>query len=234
MADHWVTEPSDEFTIGQTVCARIVHVDEKKTQLSLNIKPSIIGVGGALYLRSLIAERIVTASTGMEESMRLALCELSMGSLARGIVKQIRDFGLILELEGGVAAFCMTEHTPKGRRAPSVGASVECCVLDVDWSKKVADVSLRSSLVEAARLGPQAASLTSEEAVAGSVELVKDDYAVVSVPSLGNALALAAITGYQKPLVLMRCELGLRARLWDAVTTRRTLGCAPRSYVRSG
>ena len=214
VADHWVTDVNEEFTIGQTVCTRIVDVDLKSNKISLNLKASIFGVGGALFTRSLIAERVVASSCTMDDGMRNALSKLRMGTLAKGTVSQIREFGLIISLEGGVAGFCMTDHTPKGDKAVSEGDEVECCVLDVDWGKKVADVSLRTALVQGAKERPKAASLSSEKATAGCVELVKSSYAIVSIPSAGNALAVAAMAGYNgKPKGFDGMRVGIACKV---------------------
>ncbi|KAJ2385552.1 Protein RRP5, partial [Coemansia sp. RSA 2603] len=96
------------------------------------------------------------------------------------------------------------------------GTTVVACVLDVDSSKKIADCSLRGALVDANASTKGKDSLKAlNKAVKKAqetdvvVEIVKDDYLVLSLPQFGNAIAFASTKTYNdcsKPF--MRFKVG--------------------------
>jgi ribosomal protein S1 len=238
-------DPSDLYTVGQTVRVKVTDVNVGKKRFVVTLKPSVVNGLDSFFLNGFWSERRYAfqhdvavskkankkavakgdgdAAAQDDVSDKVALKRLKIGQACEAVVLQVKDYGLILELEGGAVGFCMKEHAPKD--SPATGAKLTCRVLDIDYEKGVVDVTMRQRLVRAARErlptidSTVAASITETEggkaapAQQCTVELIKSHYAVVSLPGHKHAFALAPISTFNgRPKGLDGLAVGVRCQ----------------------
>ncbi|KAJ2685766.1 rRNA biogenesis protein rrp5, partial [Coemansia spiralis] len=128
-------------------------------------------------------------------------------------------------------------------------AVLAACVLDVDVDKNIVDYSLRAALV-ADSAGKAGRATTARSAVTRAVaegqetpvvvEVVKEDYLVLSLPELGNAIAFAVTKSFNdrsKPFMRFKVGQRLSGSLVRAERNRRVLvllRSAPAAPARAG
>ncbi|KAJ2749857.1 rRNA biogenesis protein rrp5, partial [Coemansia nantahalensis] len=127
-------------------------------------------------------------------------------------------------------------------------AALAACVLDVDVEKSIVDYSLRTALVaggtgKAGRATAHAAlarALAEGRETQAVVEVVKEDYLVLSLPLLGNAIAFAVAKSFNdrsKPFMRFKVGQRLSGSLVRAEPNRRALVLlrpAPTAPARTG
>ncbi|KAJ2603240.1 rRNA biogenesis protein rrp5 [Coemansia sp. RSA 1721] len=156
-----------------------------------------------------------------------------------GLIVSPASSGNSSKLPESASGFVTLDQAKERIEACDEGTAVAACVLDIDADKAIVDCSLRSALVpkaadiEAAarsdtslakilsKLSTKAASVSKdlEKAVGKKretdfvVEIVKEDYLVLSMPQLDNAIAFALAKSYNdcsKPF--MRYKVGQRLK----------------------
>lgn len=124
--------------------------------------------------------------------------------------------------DNGVLGFCMKSNAP--RLNPAVGSEVKCRILDIDWEQQLVDVTMRSSLITAPAATSQ--KLSQRDAhehllqqysnkdtlgLEAFIEIVRNEYCILSLPSMGGALAVAGLVGYNgKELGFETLETGIK------------------------
>ena len=118
----------------------------------------------------------------------------SFGAVVEGTVKQVTDFGVVLDVAHGFSAFAVADHV--AGVATKAGQTVRAVVLDVDLGKLIVDVSLRPELVEQRQSRTATATAKALAAlgddVEATVQLVKRQYIVASLPAHGHAIVTVA------------------------------------------
>ncbi|BDA47226.1 probable protein RRP5 homolog [Coccomyxa sp. Obi] len=195
LADQFVSDPARHFTEGQSVRAAVVTVDAAKQRFTLALKQSLAGAPDAAYACSLFAdleaaERI--RSVAEPGSGQVEWSELPIGGRAAGRVHDVKDYGVVCDLDAHADVVALaTPDQVEGEATP--GARIKGRILDVNKKDGIVDLTLKAALVAAAP--KKAAKATQPEVgakVEGVVELVKDDYLVLSLPAQQHAIAFAA------------------------------------------
>ncbi|KAK9832620.1 hypothetical protein WJX81_004603 [Elliptochloris bilobata] len=202
LADTFVSDPRRHFAEGQSVRAAIAAVDSAKGRFALSLKPSLVANPDGAYLGSLFcdfecAERVRASLELAEGGLAVDWAALPLGGLVGGTVHDVRDYGVLCDLEGHPDIVALVSPgQAEGSTVP--GTAVRGRVLDVNKKDGIVDLSLLARLA-AAKKG-KAAKATAEFAVGARVpacvELAKDDYAVVSLPQHGAALGYAATADF--------------------------------------
>jgi ribosomal protein S1 len=103
------------------------------------------------------------------------------GSIVKGTVTKVEEFGVILSLDAKVNGFA---HLKQVAGKAEVGSEVECVVLDVDKMKSIVDVSIRTELLNQVRgndSSKAAEPLKKDKQVDAVVELIKANYLILSL-----------------------------------------------------
>lgn len=98
ISDVWIADPNECCVVGQTVRMKFVEVDTTKRRAVGTLKPSVVGMGGPLFLHSLMAERQLIFSNGAS-----TLRGISIGSIITARLSQVYEYGLALVLGEFVA-----------------------------------------------------------------------------------------------------------------------------------
>ena len=105
----WVEHPSDLLTIGQTIEAEIIEIDNKKHRISLSLKNM------------------------QPDPWQNAANELQEGMITEGLITRIRNFGAFIEVLKGVEALlpqnCMEAYAQKNKTDLKVGSSIKVRII---------------------------------------------------------------------------------------------------------
>jgi len=184
VADEWVSDPTEHFKTGRTVYCSVVEVDASKNRLILSLKSSSLEISDEL--RPLFAKSIFLSKPHLD----------LVGKIVKGKICQVKQVGFSVKINGVESlGFCLTGHS-EASFEPVEGDSVECRVLDFDASNKIFDVTMRPSLLHQSDSKKLAKKIKKKTSVKGVVELVKADYAVISLPEFESAIAIAPIRNF--------------------------------------
>ncbi len=105
----WVEHPSDLLTIGQSIEAEIIEIDNKKHRISLSLKNM------------------------QPDPWEDAAKELQEGMITEGLITRIRNFGAFIEVLKGVEALlpqnCMEAYAQKNKTELKVGNTIKVRII---------------------------------------------------------------------------------------------------------
>ncbi|KAJ2781535.1 rRNA biogenesis protein rrp5 [Coemansia javaensis] len=244
LSDQYTTRPEDSFFVDQTVVACVVEAEDRAD--GRRIRVSLKGSAARPAATGCIAPADFVLSYFDElEGPAGAPLLAEIGRRADVRVKQRHAYGVIVApatagcsgpATAGASGFITAEQAKDAIAECKEDAVVAACVLDVDPDKSIIDYSLRPALVAAAAEADKAKEPSQtkalERAVASQdetqvvVEVVKEDYLIVSLPLLGNAIAFATTKSYNdrsKPFMRFRVGQRLSGTPVRAERNRRTL-----------
>lgn len=163
VADEFVVDPSEHFSAGQTVLARVREVSHERQRIVISLRLSDVlpkpatkdaALSAAsraelLWLETLVSEQQLLGSGGETDWSVFAV-----GAVVQGVVQVVKEYGTVVQFldtngDGAiedVTGFAISRHAGDAQR----GDTVACRVLGVDAKKRVVDVSLLQSFVAAA------------------------------------------------------------------------------------
>ena len=147
VADEFVTDPSKHFQPGQSVRARVLHLDPDTQKMQLSLKQSDCQSGDISFLRSYFTDVWAAAGSlgGVVETRGGMYASIVIGGIADGVVEDSKYGGIVVDLGDDLTGFVKTEHCQDIEC--EVGQTVRARVLDVDPRKAIVDLSLLPSLV---------------------------------------------------------------------------------------
>jgi len=113
--------------------------------------------------------------------------KFKIGDVVTVKVKSQETYGTLFAHKGSkYSGFATLEHTKNNELKP--GKEVTAVILDIDDSKKLMDLSLKPSLIKSRQQAATgalavAALLQKKKDIKADIELVKESYLVVSIPS---------------------------------------------------
>lgn len=212
VADVWVSDPSSFFSVGQTVLCRVVHLQQSQNKFIVSLKASVIAKADLthlprFFLRSLLEEKRLL------RTWKRPAGDIEVGSKVSGEVVEMKEYGVAVNLKtahGECLAFGMKENL--GSNGPQLGDEVTCRVLDAE--SEVVDVSMRPSIVNTEMKRPPESKTeqSNSKRLDVTVELVKPEYSLVFVPTLG-CLGLVPTKSYNGQLPgLDGLKVGIRCK----------------------
>jgi len=205
MADAFVADPSDFFQPGDSVRMSVLSIEDGRMKVSTKV--SDCGIDAEAHVKSYFHdEELVLKLKQLNKAATEVAADdsvwkqLALGATAEGQVYTVADYGVVLSLVRDVVGFVKAEHADGDFTAGEVATGR---ILDVSRDKGIVDLSLLESHTEAAK---QAAPVSSPkkkrkagmrgpsagQKTEGTVELVKDDYLVLSLPEHNLSLCYAA------------------------------------------
>ena len=160
IAHERINHPGDRLEKGQEVEVKILKVDIERERVSLSIKDTLPG------------------------PWEDAETEFPAGSVVKGTVKRITDFGAFVELKPGVEGLVHIselahKHVETPHEVVSTGEEVEVKVLDVDADRERVSLSIKA-LEDAPKGGNQ----SNNSGNSGKQRRQKDSSVNVKQPSL--------------------------------------------------
>ncbi|KAF9927845.1 rRNA biogenesis protein rrp5, partial [Modicella reniformis] len=198
------------FTKGQSVLAKVIKINPENGKTEVTLKPSemVISADTVLYQGEFL-------SSYFKQLERLAKKDdsaLNIGTTTMVEVKKIESEQWTVSYGSNNKTAVVTADQIKGVKG-KVGSKCAAKVLDVDSEKGIVDFTLKDSLITVeevkeakagriatAKISKDLSSLPaiqkSQEVVEAVVELVKEDYLVLSIPQHNNIIAFTATRSY--------------------------------------
>ncbi|KAJ4893416.1 RNA binding [Raphanus sativus] len=202
---------SESFFVGQSVRANIVDINQEKSRITLSLKQSSCASVDASFIQEyfLTDEKISDLqSSDITESECSWVEKFSIGSLVKGTVHEQNDLGLVVNFDNidNVLGFIPQYHL--GGATLEHGSVVEAVVLDISRAERLVDLSLRPELINNStkevsnsqskkkRRRGISKELEVHQRVSAVVEIVKEQYLILSIPEHGYTIGYASISDY--------------------------------------
>ena len=206
LTDGIAADPSEIYTVGQTVNALVLSVDSTSSpprlSLSLRMNATSSPLSDGPLVRAffedlrVLDERDVDAEeVGISpETAKL----LKPGTWMDGTVNETKDYGVLVDvpIDSNVVGL-VTPHQVSDDAKLKSGDDVKGYILDISRREGVVDIGLREGL-DAFKRNKTAASkylkkLKIGDEVAADVELVKAEYAALTLPDHGGLVGFAPV-----------------------------------------
>ncbi|XP_020589547.1 rRNA biogenesis protein RRP5 isoform X2 [Phalaenopsis equestris] len=197
----------DAFYIGQSVRSHVVSVDNGTGKIKLAMKQSLCFSTDASFIKSyfLVEDMIseLQSVDGIVSDSNWAK-DFSIGSVHMGKVQEIKESGVVLGFEksGGIVGF-VSQHQLGGVNVEK-GSVVKAFVLDISKTDNLVDLSLKPELIDGAKMNgsrkkrhrTSVLDLELHQTVNATVEIVKENYLVLSLPEHDYAVGYASAIDY--------------------------------------
>ncbi|KAL0817225.1 rRNA biogenesis protein RRP5 isoform X1 [Brassica napus] len=202
---------SESFFVGQSVRANIVDINQEKSRITLSLKQSSCASVDASFIQEyfLTDEKISDLQSSDNTESECSWVEkFSIGSLVKGTVHEQNDLGLVVNFDNidNVLGFIPQYHL--GGATLEHGSVVEAVVLDISRAERLVDLSLRPELINNStkevsnnqskkkRRRGISKELEVHQRVSAVVEIVKEQYLILSIPEHGYTIGYASISDY--------------------------------------
>eukprot|EP00501_MAST-03F_sp_TOSAG23-6_P001305 GSMAST32.ASY1.ANO1.1353.1 assembled CDS len=202
VSDSFVSDPNEFFSVGQSVRAIVTDITDGRVVVSL--KPSLCS---SAEEESLMGPTVDVDDDSMNIDKPNAQGKtLEIGSCVEGKIIFVKEYGLIMELEGGHMGLVMNHHAAGKGFVPNDFFLKYFSKIHVNSENGVVDISLKPDLVKAGKKSKRKLQATSVKnmtigsIISVKIELVKEGrYFITSIPSCKGVVALASIAGYNGP-----------------------------------
>lgn len=180
VSDEFTSSISESISIGQTIIGTVIVIHEDlRMEASMRASTNLAEIMPfeTQYLQNYIIERNAFISTEVKP-------EFQIGSIVKGTVSQVLPRAVILSLGNGYKG--LLTFTKNGASMHSVGDVIDARILEIDIAKKIADLTTNTSVQIKEHDLSDCIGTTFES----TIELIKEDYMIVTIPSLGNMLAM--------------------------------------------
>lgn len=205
-------ELSESFYIGQSVRSNILDVSNDTGRITVSLKQSSCHSTDASFIQEyfLLEEKIAKLQSLDSGGSELQWVErFSIGSVIEGKIEETKDIGVVVSFEKYHDVFGFITHYQLGGTIAETGLLVRAVVLDVASSERLVDLSLKPEFFDESR-GESLKSkshkkkrkretskdLEVHQTVNAIVEIVKENYLVLSVPECNYAIGYASISDY--------------------------------------
>ncbi|KAL5545605.1 hypothetical protein UlMin_005292 [Ulmus minor] len=209
--DDYKTDLSEAFYVGQSVRSNILDVNSETSRITLSLKQSSCSSIDASFMQDyfLMEEKIAKLqSLGSNESEANWTDGFNIGGVVEAKVHEIKDSGVIVSFEKYNVLGFIT-HYQLADTSVEKGSIIQAAVLDVAKTEPLVDLSLKTEFVDKfkeessqtqkqkkKRKREASKELQVEQTVNAIVEIVKENYLVLSVPEYNYALGYASISDY--------------------------------------
>ncbi|URE17983.1 Suppressor of forked protein (Suf) [Musa troglodytarum] len=205
--DEMIDNILDAFYIGQTVRSHIVNVNSEAGRVKLSLKQSLCLSSDVSFIKGyfLLEEKIAAIQMSDVKDFDLSwVKDFNIGSLVEGEIQEIKELGVVLGFKNHHDVVGFVAHHQLGCVNVELGSVVTALVLDIAKLDGLVDLSLKPELVGSAstkdtkkkRRRNTSVDLKLYQTVKAVVEIVKENYLVLSVPEYKNAIGYASTTDY--------------------------------------
>ncbi|CAI0406524.1 unnamed protein product [Linum tenue] len=203
---------SEAFYIGQSIRSNIVEVNTDTNRIKLSLKQSICASTDASFLLGyFLSEDKISKfeSTDVKRADLQWVEEFKVGSIVEGIIHECKEFGVVVRFDKHSNVFGFITNYQLGGATLATGSIIQAAVLDVAKSERLVDLTLKPEFLKTYR--EQSSSRKSEkkkrksevykdlevnQTVNAVVEIVKENYLVLSVPDYNYAVGYASLLDY--------------------------------------
>ncbi|KAK9723955.1 hypothetical protein RND81_05G036900 [Saponaria officinalis] len=195
-------EISEAFYIGQSVRSNIVDIDSETGRISLSLKQSCCSSTDISFLQSyfLTESKIAELQVSDLNSELSWMQAFKIGSIVEGKINEAKDVGVVVSFDKYCDVFGFITQYQLGGKTLEIGSTVKAVVLDIAKSERLVDLSLKPDFVitpvSKKKRKREDKELKVHERVNAVVEIVKEDYLVVSLTEYNFAIGCTAVTDY--------------------------------------
>ncbi|KAL3841171.1 hypothetical protein ACJIZ3_025762 [Penstemon smallii] len=213
VTDDWRSDLSEVFYIGQSVRSNIVDVSSELGRVTLSLKQSMCCSTDASFIQEyfLLEEKIAKLQLSDSEGHGLGWVDgFDIGCSVEGKVHEIKDVGVVVKFEKyndvyGFISHYQLDEIPMGR-----DSVIQAVVLDVSKIERLVDLSMKPEFINSRAKEESSSSKTSKkkrkreahkelevnEIVNATIEIVKENYLVLSLPAYDFTIGYASVTDY--------------------------------------
>lgn len=204
--------PSEAFFIGQSVRSNILDVNSETGRITLSLKQSCCSSTDASFIQEyfLLEEKIAKLQLSDSEHSELKWAEgFNIGTVIEGKIHDAKDFGVVISFEKYNDVFGFITHYQLNGTTAERGSTVQAVVLDVAKTERLVDLSLKPEFLDRHKedsSNSQAGKkkrrreaykeLQPHQTVNAIVEIVKENYLVLSLPEYNYAIGYASVSDY--------------------------------------
>lgn len=203
---------SKTYYVGQSVRSNILDVNSETGRITLSLKQSCCSSTDASFMQEhfLLEEKIAMLQSSKHNGSELKWVEgFIIGSVIEGKVHESNDFGVVVSFEehSDVYGF-ITHHQLAGATVES-GSVIQAAILDVAKAERLVDLSLKTVFIDRFREANSnrqaqkkkrkreaSKDLEVHQTVNAIVEIVKENYLVLSLPEYNYSIGYASVSDY--------------------------------------
>ncbi|KAL1204733.1 rRNA biogenesis protein RRP5 [Cardamine amara subsp. amara] len=202
---------SESFFVGQSVRANIVDVNQEKSRITLSLKQSSCASVDASFVQEyfLMDEKISDLQSSDITKNECSWVEkFSIGSLIKGTIQEQNDLGVMVNFDNSNNVLGFIPQYHMGGVTLEHGSVVHAVVLDLSRAERLVDLSLRPELINNSTIEVSnsqskkkrkrgiSKELEVHQRVNAVVEIVKEQYLVLSIPENGYTIGYASVSDY--------------------------------------
>ncbi|KAL8459787.1 hypothetical protein ACS0TY_031636 [Phlomoides rotata] len=203
---------SEVFYIGQSVRSNIVDVASDTGRITLSLKQSLCCSNDASFIQEyfVLEEKIATLQALDSDSRGLRWVEnFGICSIVEGKVHEIKEFGVVISFEGYNDVFGVISHYHLAGTTVENSLIIRAAVLDVSKIERLVDLSLKAEFINSTKEESSTVKtlkkkrkreahkeLEVNQMVNAIVEIVKENYLVLSLPAYDFTVGYASLTDY--------------------------------------
>ncbi|GKV41870.1 hypothetical protein SLEP1_g49347 [Rubroshorea leprosula] len=210
MDDHRA-DLSGAFFIGQSVRSNILDVNNETERITLSLKQSCCSSTDASFIQEyfILEEKIAKLQSSKADGSELNWAEgFNIGCIVEGKVQETKDIGVVVSFEKNNDLLGFITHYQLVGTTLETGSVIQAAVLDVSKSERLVDLSLKPEFVDKSkeksskskthkkRKREASKELEMHQTVNAVVEIVKENYLVLSLPEYNDAIGYASIADY--------------------------------------
>ncbi|KAK9062384.1 hypothetical protein SSX86_019570 [Deinandra increscens subsp. villosa] len=200
---------SEAFYVGQSVRSNIQEVNSETGRITLSLKQSLCSSTDASFIQEYFMLEKKIAKLHYAKSSNLKwVKEFPIGNVIEGTVHEVKESGVIISFQKHTDVFGFITQHQRGGSTIDIGSTVEATVLDVAKMDRLVDLSLKTELVNRHKENTDSQTpkkmrkrsahkeLEVNQTVNAVVEIVKENYLVLSIPDAKYALGYASLCDY--------------------------------------
>ncbi|KAI3794742.1 hypothetical protein L1987_37379 [Smallanthus sonchifolius] len=202
---------SEAFYVGQSVRSNIQEVNSETGRITLSLKQSLCSSTDASFVQEYFSleEKIAKLHySGTKSSSLKWVKEFPIGNVIEGTVHEVKESGVIISFQKYNDVFGFITHHQCGGSTIGIGSTVKATVLDVAKMDRLVDLSLKTELVnrytentdsrtpKKMRKRSAHKDLEVNQTVNALVEIVKENYLVLSISEANYVLGYAPLYDY--------------------------------------
>ncbi|CAB4317299.1 unnamed protein product [Prunus armeniaca] len=210
MDDH-KADLSEAYYIGQSVRSNILDVSSETSRITLSLKQSSCTSTDASFIQEyfILEEKIAKMQLLDSKEPKSNWSEgFTIGSVVEGKVQEVKDIGVVVGFEKYNDVFGFITHYQLGGTNVETGSIIQAVVLDIANAEHLVDLSLKQEFNNKLKESSNSQShkkkrkreasdgLEEHQTVNAIVEIVKENYLVLSIPKYNYAIGYASISDY--------------------------------------
>ncbi|XP_072077832.1 rRNA biogenesis protein RRP5 isoform X2 [Arachis hypogaea] len=211
-ADDQKTNILEAYQIGQSVRSNVSEINTERGRVTLSLKQTLCSSTDASFLQDYF---IMDEKISKLQNMGYGASDLkwdegfSFGAVAEGKVEDVKDVGIVVSFEKYNDVFGFITTYQLAGTTLAKGSVVKAVVLDVAKTERLVDLTLKPEFVKRSeerssishstkkkRRRESLKDLVLHQTVNAVVEIVKENYLVVSIPENNYIIGYASISDY--------------------------------------